>query len=49
MEARMDNGIETVRSMTKRRVAVLLMMETSTSTGDIGQRQRTTASRPSGP
>jgi hypothetical protein len=33
---RLDNGIETVRSMTKRRVAVLSMMETSTSKGDNG-------------
>jgi hypothetical protein len=33
---RPDNGIETVRSMTERRLAVLSMMETSTSTGDNG-------------
>jgi hypothetical protein len=33
---RPDNSIETVRSMTERRVAVLSMMETSTLTGDKG-------------
>jgi hypothetical protein len=35
MEARPYNGKETEGSMNERRVAVLLMMETSTLTGDI--------------
>jgi hypothetical protein len=35
MEARPDNINETDGSMNERRVSVLLMMETSTLTGDI--------------
>jgi hypothetical protein len=36
MEARPDNGIETDGSMNERRVSVLSMLETSTSTRDHG-------------